>query len=77
MAEYNVDIMVLNSLSKRRFGFFPHSLLAGFQHQKSFPRMMSHIYQAELHGEVGNDQLGGSRRYYYLIPITWDRVATG
>ena len=65
--------MVLNSLSKARGLIFPAFSVGWVPTSEEFSlRMMSLFIKLRAsYGEVGNDQLGGSRRYYYL-PNTYN-----
>ena len=70
MAEFNMGYNGTEQFAEgRRFGFFP-AISAGWVITKEpwYPRndILTFAKIRASYGEVGNDQLGGSRRYYYL-----------
>ena len=75
MAEVNVGYNGTEQFAEgRRFGFFP-AISAGWVPtlEPWFPQndILTFLKIRASYGEVGNDQLGASRRYYYL-PNTWN-----
>ena len=75
MAEFNVGYNGTEQFAEgRRFGLFP-AISAGWvpSLEPWFPQnaVVSFLKIRASYGEVGNDQLGASRRYYYL-PNTWN-----
>lgn len=75
MAEFNMGYNGTEQFAEgRRFGFFP-AISAGWVITKEpwYPRndILTFAKIRASYGEVGNDQLGGSRRYYYL-PNTYN-----
>jgi TonB-linked SusC/RagA family outer membrane protein len=75
MAEYNVGYNGTEQfIEGKRFGFFP-AFSVGWvpTSEEFFPKndVLTFIKLRASYGEVGNDQLGGSRRYYYL-PNTYN-----
>ncbi|WP_423126656.1 SusC/RagA family TonB-linked outer membrane protein [Gaoshiqia sp. Z1-71] len=75
MAEFNAGYNGTEQFAEgKRFGFFP-AYSAGWvpTSEKFFPKnnILSFMKIRASFGEVGNDQLGGSRRYYYL-PNTYN-----
>ncbi len=80
MAEVNMGYNGTEQFAKgRRFGLFP-AVSAGWVPtlEPWFPKndWVSFIKIRGSYGEVGNDQLGASRRYYYL-PNTWNLKQSG
>ena len=80
MAEFNVGYNGTEQFAEgRRFGLFP-AISAGWvpSLEPWFPqnRIVSFLKIRASYGEVGNDQLGASRRYYYL-PNTWKLNQSG
>ena len=74
MAEFNVGYNGTEQFAEgKRFGLFP-AISAGWvpSLEPWFPQndIVSFVKLRASYGEVGNDQLGASRRYYYL-PNTW------
>ena len=74
MAEFNVGYNGTEQFAEgKRFGLFP-AISAGWvpSLEPWFPKndIVSFVKLRASYGEVGNDQLGASRRYYYL-PNTW------
>ena len=75
MAEVNVGYNGTEQFAEgRRFGLFP-AFSAGWVPtlEPWFPKndILTFLKIRASYGEVGNDQLGASRRYYYL-PSTWN-----
>lgn len=80
MAEFNMGYNGTEQFAKgRRFGFFP-AMSVGWVLTKEpwYPQndILSFVKLRASYGEVGNDQLGGSRRYYYL-PNTYNLNQSG
>lgn len=80
MAEVNLGYNGTEQFAEgHRFGFFP-AFSAGWVITKEpwFPqnRVLTFAKIRASYGEVGNDQLGGSRRYYYL-PNTYNLNQSG
>ena len=75
MVEFNMGYNGTEQFAEgRRFGFFP-AISAGWviTNEPWFPQndILTFAKIRASYGEVGNDQLGGSRRYYYL-PNTYN-----
>ncbi len=75
MAEFNGGYNGTEQFAEgKRFGFFPAYSLGWVPTSEGFfPKsdVLTFIKIRGSYGEVGNDQLGGSRRYYYL-PNTYN-----
>jgi TonB-linked SusC/RagA family outer membrane protein len=75
MVEFNAGYNGTEQFAEgNRFGFFPAYSVGWVPTNESFfPKndVVSFIKIRGSYGEVGNDQLGGSRRYYYL-PNTYN-----
>lgn len=70
MAELNVGYNGTEQFAKgRRFGWFPAYSVGWVPTSESFfpkNRTLTFLKIRASYGEVGNDQLGGNRRFYYL-----------
>ncbi len=80
MAEFNVGYNGTEQFAEgKRFGFFPAISIGWVPTlEPFFPKndILTFLKIRGSYGEVGNDQLGGSRRYYYL-PNTYNLNQSG
>ncbi len=64
-----------NFAPSHRFGFFP-SIAAGYliSNEKYFEKLLPAIHLLKIkasYGEIGNDEIGGDRRFAYNSEMTW------